>query len=41
MHGYVLLCNRLSVYVSVTTWFLCALPMFMYLVALYQMVLLN
>ena len=35
MHGYVMLCN--SVYVSVTTWFLCTLPVFMYMVALYQM----
>ena len=32
---YVMLCN--SVYVSVTTWFLCTIPVFMYMVALYQM----
>ena len=37
MYDYVMLCN--SVYASVTTWFLCALPMFKYLVTLYQMVL--
>ena len=35
VHGYVMLCK--SVCVSVTTWFLCTLPMFMYMVTLYQM----
>ena len=29
MYDYVMLCN--SVYVSVTTWFLCTLPVFMYM----------
>ena len=35
MYDYVMLC--ISVYASVTTWFPCALPVFMYMVALYQM----
>ena len=35
VHGYVMLCN--SVCTSVTTWFLCILSVFMYMVTLYQM----
>ena len=34
MYDYVMLCN--SVYVSVTTWFLCTLPVFMYMVFMYM-----
>ena len=35
MYDYVMLCN--SVCTFVITWLLCALPMFMYMVTLYQM----